>query len=238
MTKRFLFALCLNFFFINLYSQIHSEIGLRYSAYRVWEVNAPEPEALQQDLDYYFSPSLTYQMYLLDNKVVLGVMLGMVDEIGENELQNTLRNGVENRRDIRNSIMYQFSVGTNLLQSKKGFLQINTGVRFTHTYFFSRSREIRSNNGTSGSSGGFEFDRWSNPKYSTILSIAYQRSLISKPRRKHSLHARLAWDFLYQFPVYYGTWGGGVVNDFPSLLTGPTVSLVWRIQGPKNRGLF
>jgi hypothetical protein len=128
------------------------------------------------------------------------------------------------------------SGGVNLLKSKKSFLQISGGARALHTYFFKHYSEESTESGSRF--GGFERNRWYDSDFSTFVSIGYHRALLNELNRKHSLSFRVAWDFEYQFPAYYGTTPDGLPNEFASFRTGPSVSLIWRIKRPKNRGLF
>jgi hypothetical protein len=236
--KRFLLSLICLITLISTYkAQNFHEIGIDFSVMRTWEVSAPEPNYLMQDLDFSYFPNITYQFYFLDEKLTVGASIGLLREIGEKESISQERERY--RKDLRNSLAYQITGSANLFRSKVRFFQISTGIRVMRSYFFSHYDKITevTESGSFRSSGGFELDKWSDPRYSFLLSVGYQRSLFGKLNDKTSLSWRLTWDFIYQFPTFYGT-VQGIENRYASIYTGPSVSLIWRIKQSRNRGLF
>jgi hypothetical protein len=215
-----------------IYSQDFHEIGTGFSALRILEINPPNH--LLQDLNYYYYPHLSYQYYFKDETFVLGVNVGLVFENGTSESISDSKR--EFREDIRHSLSYQVAGGINFFRTANSFLQFNVGAKAIRTYFFSHYFEQSTENNSRF--GGYELNRWYDPNYSIFFSIGYHRSLFNKLNSLYSLSFRLAWDAEYQFPVYYGTTPNGVANEFATFRTGPSVSLIWRIRGKKNRGLF
>lgn len=215
-----------------IYSQDYHEIGAGFTGLRAWEINPPNQQL--QDLNYYYSPHLTYKYYFKDKSFVLGVDVGLVYENGTSEtISGTKR---EFREDIRNSLSYQVSGGVNFFTKANSLFQLGVGVKAIKTYFFSHYTEQSTENGSRF--GGYELNGWYDPNYSAILSIGYHRILLNKLNSQHSLSFRVAWDFEYQLPVYYGITPNGLDNEFATFRTGPSVSLIWRLRGKKNRGLF
>lgn len=217
--------------FNGIKGQNYHEIGIGFSGLHVWEINPPE--YIIQDLNYYYNPRLFYQFHFLDKKVAIGTAIGVVNEQGSNEGDGYY--GYEVRDDVRRSVMMDLYVGANLLETKKGYIHLMAGMRASRTYFFSHDSKTTVNE-SSMFTTTYETDRWRDVQYGMFTSLFYQHQLMSKKRDKNSLNLRVAWDLVYFFPEYRTALG--FENNFASIATGPSVSLVWRIRGKKNTGLF
>lgn len=229
MTKRIFLLL----FFASTvgHSQNFYELGLGFRSLRIWNIDAPiDP---MQNLEFYYAPELSFNYYF-NNNVVIGAAAGIANEIGN--IDSEFNSTIQTREDLRNSIHYQVTGGLNILKKKTSLLQLTAGIRANNTYFFQHfSRRTFQDGG--GSTTQYEIDSWQGTRYQALLSVGYHKSLWSGLRDKNSVVIRVAWDIVYHFPHEYGTLRG-VKNEYASFLTGLHASLIWRIRGKSNRGLF
>jgi hypothetical protein len=231
--KKKIAVLCLSIISATAYAQDFHELGLGFSSLRIWNIDAPVNPL--QDLKYYYAPHFSYNYYFDNERFVIGLAVGMARETGN--IESSFNSISQSREDLRKSLHYQISGGVNIFKNQTRFLQLTAGARAIRTYYFQHFSERLYENGGS-SFGGYEITDWKSPRYSAFFSVGYHQSLINDFRRRNSLSLRVAWDFEYQLPTYYGISADGAVNNFASFKAGPSISLVWRIRGKKNRGLF
>lgn len=63
-----------------LRGQVYHEVGVGFSGLRNWELNPPG--FLWEDIDYYWSPQLSYQIHFWDGRLVAGAQIGWAYENG------------------------------------------------------------------------------------------------------------------------------------------------------------
>jgi len=214
------------------YSQDFYEAGLGFSSLKIWNIDAPVDP--RQDLKFYYAPHLCFNYYFDDERFVIGLAFGIARETGN--LESEFNSIKQTREDLRNSLHYQIMGGINLFRRKTSFLQLTAGIRASRTYLFQHYSEEIYESGSSITTQ-FENDDWQDPRYNALFSVGYHKSLRSDLRSESSIAIRLSWDFVYQIPYEYGTFDG-IKNKYGSFSTGPSVSLIWRLKGRKNRGLF
>jgi len=214
------------------YSQDFYEMGLGFSSLRIWNIDAPVDP--MQDLKFYYAPHFSFNYYFDDERFVIGLAAGLARETGN--IESSFNSISQSREDLRNSLHYQVSGGVNIFRRKTSFLQLTAGARAMRTYHFQHYSEEIYENGSFMTLSS-ENNDWQDPRYNALFSVRYHKSLSSDLRKESSIAIRLSWDFVYQFPFNYGTIFG-VKNEYGSFSTGPSVSLIWRIKGKKNRGLF
>jgi hypothetical protein len=225
------------FFFVSIisttgHSQDFYELGLGFSSLRIWNIDAPVDP--MQDLKFYYSPHLSFNYYFNDDKIVIGVAAGIAHETGNIDSEfNSIK---QTREDLRNSLHYQVMGGVNVFRKKTSFLQLTAGARANRTYFFQHYSEEIYESGAAIISQ-YESKVWRGPRYSGLFSVGYHKSLGSDLRKESSIIVRASWDFVYHFPYEYGT-SQGIKNKYGSFSTGPSFSVIWRIRGSKNSGLF
>lgn len=225
----------LSLFGFSLSGQAYHELSIGVKGNHLFEVNPPE--LILQDLDYLFGPQLGYQLYLPDNRFSVLAEAAWFRESGLKEYSSSLVGSDNEYRETsrRNSISFDLELGWNLAEFDNSFLQLTAGARAQKVYFF--SQEVERTDRDDIDPRYIEFTRWKNLNYSLVSSFSYQFFLSEKASLKEqSLALRFAADFVYSFPIYRSL--GRVENEFATLATGLTVSLVWRIRGKKNRGLF
>lgn len=223
-------AFCLITIISSIKAQNFHEVGFGFSGMRIWEVDPPE--FIVQDLDYYWNPRITYQVHFFDEKIAFGAAIGLVQEVSSNEGPSYY--GYLVREDNRKSVILDLNASLNLFRTPERFFQLSAGLRTTRTYYFKHYSEIT--DGGSFNYGGYEVDSWYDPNYSLTFSMAYQHVLFKKLNAKQSVNFRVAFDVIYSFPTYRVSLG--FEDNFVSIVAGPSVSLIWRIRGKKNRGLF
>lgn len=225
MNKR-LFAVIVTFaLFASLKGQVVHEIGIGFSGLRIWEPSPPIN--LNEDLDYYWNPQISYQLHLLDERLVAGLQCGWVYAKGLKDEENYFR------EDIQKSLNLDVEAGANLFRFKNSLVQWTAGVRLTKTYF--NSLNVADGPEGNASTVTREINRWRDVNYDLTSTISYQLNLSDQRYNATSLALRLSLVAVYFFP------GTRVHESYPSdyrFAMGPSVSLIWRIRGKKNRGLF
>lgn len=214
------------------YTQNFYELGLGFSSLRVWNINAPVDP--WQDLRFYYAPYLSFNYYFNDQKIVFGFAAGTAFETGN--FESEFNSIMQTRESSRKSIHYQVTGGLNIFRKKTSFLQLLWGARANNTYAYEHYTIDAFESGAYNTSR-YESDDWGSTRYSALFSVGFHKSLGSSLREKSSILIRIAWDFVYQLPYDYGTFSG-VKHEYGSFSTGPNASLVWRIRGKSNSGLF
>lgn len=225
MNKR-LFSVIVAFaLFTSLKGQVVHEIGIGFSGLKIWE---PEPPGvLNEDLDYYWNPQVSYQLHFLNERIVAGLQFGWVYAKGLKDEENYFR------EDLQKSINLDVEVGANLFRFKNSFIQWTAGVRLTKTYLYSREMWERDGNRLRESSG--KNDTWQDINYDLISTILYQLDLSDKRYIASNLALRFSLEMVYFFPVNHKI--EFLEQDYRFAM-GPSVSLIWRLRGKENRGLF
>ncbi len=228
MIRKWLIVIFWFFGFNTASAQVSHEIGLGFSALRIWEQNPPG--FIIQDLDYYYNPFVGYQAYFFNDQFTIGTQLGWVNERGSLE-KETNDGETEFREDTRKSVMIDVEVGTNLLNFENSFVQLTAGVRASKVYYFEYDYERVGE--SSVSSAYYESENWKDTQYGLTTSLSYQIHLINGATKRNQLLAlRFSWELVYFFPELRAL--GTIENEFSSIATGPSVSLVWRIGGGGN----
>ena len=208
-----------------LWSQVYHDLGIGFSGLRIWEPS--KPRALNEDLDYYWNPQVSYQLHFLEERLVTGLEFGWVYAKGLKDEENFFR------EDIQKSINLDIEAGVNLFNFKNSLLQWRAGVRLTRTYYFSNFMAAGEENNAATSS--VEIARWREVKYDLTSVISYQLDLLDRRNKAATLALRISLESIYFFP------GTRVFEPFPSkrrIAMGPSASLILRIKGKRNRGLF
>lgn len=212
----------------SLKGQVVHDIGIGFSGLRIWEPSPPIN--LNEDLDYYWNPQLSYQLHFFDERVVAGLQFGWVYAKGLKDEENYFR------EDIQKSLNLDVEAGANLFRFKNSFVQWTAGVRLTKTYY--HSLEVADGPESNVSTVSYEIDRWRGADYDNYdltSTLSFQQNLFFKRPRNTNLALRLALETVYFFP------GPRVFKSYPSdyrFAMGSSVSLIWRIRGKRNRGLF
>lgn len=225
------------FFFVSIisttgHSQDFYELGLGFSSLRIWNIDAPVDP--WQDLRFYYAPHLSFNYYFDDENFVIGLAAGIAHETGNFDSEFNLIK--QTRESSRNSLHYQVTGGVNIFRKKTSFLQLTAGARANRTYRYEHYITDTYESGVSIISR-HESDDWRGPRYSGLFSVGYHKSLGSDLRKESSIIVKASWDFVYQFPYEYGTFSG-IKHEYGSFSTGPSFSIIWRIRGSKNSGLF
>jgi hypothetical protein len=179
-------------------------------------------------LDNYFSPKVGYDLHFNENNFAIGFRLGATYEIGNSSKEfNEIKITSE---DIRNSYFGEIRFAYNALNLNNSYIQLAGGLRFGQIYYQKQEMDIF------GGTYTLEADNASIPTLDYVLAIAYQynfnkRKLFSK----HHLAFRFALDMLYMRPRQ--NFGSSDYVKYSSIALGPSVSLVWRINGKRN-GLY
>lgn len=222
-------------FSFSVSGQAYHELSLGVKGNRLFEVNPPE--FILQDLDYLFGPQLGYQLYFPDNRFSFLAKAAWFRESGLKEYSSSLVGSDNEYRETsrRNSVSFDLELGWNVVEFDNSFLQLTAGARAQKVYFF--SQEVERTDRDDIDPRYIQFTRWKDFNYSLVSTFSYQFFLTERASLKEqSLALRFAADFVYSLPVYRSL--GPAENEFATLATGLTVSLIWRIRGKENRGLF
>jgi hypothetical protein len=232
MKKKHSFALWICLFSSAIsYAQLSHEFHLGFSGLRIFEINPPE--FLPQNLDYYLSPAIGYDLQVADNRVAIGLRLGPIYENGNNTFETV--DFVQIRKEKRHSQLIEIRLAYNFIMQKKSYFQIGGGLRYGQVFYYSLNRVTNRSNNSVGIFN-FESKNLKDPFLDYVFFLAYQLDLNQRRiSRKHSLGMRFALDILYIPPRE-----GVLINNdnkYSSIALGPSVSLVWRINGKRN-GLY
>jgi hypothetical protein len=224
MIKKILATILTVTFVTALKGQVIHEFGIGFSGLRIWE---PSPPGLfTQDLDFYWNPQLGYQLHFLNERLVAGLQLGWVYARGLKDEANYFRD------DSQKSLNLDFEAGVNLIQFDNSFLQWTAGARISRSYFYSIEIVDGRDNRTSFSIAD---DKWQDVSLDLTSAIAYQINLSKKSYRPANLALRFSLEMIYFFPEDNEL---EFLDEDYRFAMGPSVSLIWRVRGKKNRGLF
>ena len=217
-------------YFVN--AQNHHELSLGFAGSRVWELDPPE--FIIQDLDYYFGPHIGYQYHFYDDKLVLGAQVGWMHET--HNIESLTESGSTDFREVRRkTLMLDLEFGVNLIQSARGFLQVTSGLRANGAYYF--SDKLSRLDEPNINLYDYDFNQWLGLRYDFTSSVSYQVNLTKQPKlRGQSLALKFSAEFVYFFPRELTF--GSIENNMAWITGGFSASLIWRIRGKKNRGLF
>lgn len=208
---------------LSLKSQVSHDLGLGFSGLRIWE--ASPPSNLNEDLDYYWNPQISYQFHFLEERLVTGLEFGWVYAKGLKDEENYFR------EDLQKSLNLDLEAGVNVFRFKNSFIQWRAGVRLTKTYFYRQEIEEIDGNSVSRVSGINE--KWQDVDFDLTSAISYQFNL--SRNRSSSMALRFTLDMVYFFPDKHEL---EYLEQDSRFAMGPSVSLIWRIKQTRNRGLF
>lgn len=227
-----LFRILIIWLFTNAiaYGQTSHEVHLGFSSLRSWAINAPDSKG--QILNYHFSPLIGYDLHVFDDMFALGVRMGPIYEIGNTVTE--YEQFLETRREARNAYFFEGRIAYNFLSLSNSYFQIAGGLRHGQVYYYRLNRVRERSNST----GVFDFESNNrpSPNIDYLFSLAYQFDITrNKMFSNHHLAVRLALEMMYMSPRE----GARITpeNKFSSIAVGPSVSLVWCING-SQRGLF
>jgi hypothetical protein len=209
----------------SLKSQVVHEFGFGFSVLRILEPNTPG--VLVPDLDYYWNPQFGYQLNFLNQKAIGGLQFGWVYAQGLTDEENYMR------EDLQKSFNLDVEAGWNLFSFNNSTVQLTAGVRLTKTYFYSQKVEETFDNGISTNTGLNE--QWQDVDLDLTSTISYQFNLSEGRYRKSNIALRLSLEMVYFFPEDNEL---KFLEEDYRFAIGPSASIIWRIRGKKNRGLF
>jgi hypothetical protein len=224
MFKNILATLVTIVVFAPIRAQVVHEFGIGFSGLRILEPTTPG--LFTQDLDYYWNPQLSYQLHFFDERIVAGLQFGWVYAQGLKDEENY------NRDDSQKSLNLDFETGVNIIHFNNSFLQWTVGMRFTKSYFYSIEIVDGRENSTSFS---IKDDQWQDVNLDLTSAISYQFNLSDGRYRKSNIALRLSLEMVYFFPEDNEL---EFLEEDYRFAIGPSASLIWRLRGKKNRGLF
>ena len=232
MVKKFPIALWICLFSSSIsYAQLSHEFHLGFSGLRIFEINPPNN--FDQNLDYYLSPTIGYDLHVADNRVAIGLRLGPIYEYGNNTIETN--DFVQTSKEKRNSRFIEMRFAYNILMLKKSYFQIGGGLRYGQFFYYTSNQETIYSNGVIGTRI-LKANNFNDTFLDYVFILAYQFDLNQKKiSRKHSLGMRFALDFLY-IPPKEGI-RFDKENQYSSIALGPSVSIIWRINNKRN-GLY
>ena len=128
------------------YAQLSHEFHLGFSGLRIFEINPPE--YFPQNLDYYLSPTIGYDLHVADNRVAIGLRLGSIYENGNNTFETD--DFVQTRKEKRHSQFIEMRLAYNFVMQKKSYFQIGGGLRYGQVIYYSINRETNRGNNSVG----------------------------------------------------------------------------------------
>ena len=215
----------------NSFAQVSHEFHLGGSGLRIFEINPPNH--FYQNLDYYLSPTIGYDLHVADNRVAIGLRLGSIYENGNNTIETN--DFVQTSKEKRNSRFIEMRFAYNILMLKKSYFQIGGGLRYGQFFYYTLNQETIYSSGTIYTLIANAKNR-NDTFLDYVFILAYQFDLNQrKISRKHSLGMRFALDVLYMPPKDDILFDND--NQYSSIALGPSVSIIWRINNKRN-GLY